>query len=1166
MAKSKKDITIDIKPGKNTLDPAVDASKKKAEQPVEVPVKADTSGFDGSIDKLYRQIEKIASAFTGEVKYVNKQVKGVKFESIEISLARIEKHLAELKQGLNDIDFSKLSFENLDLSKIDKVTSGLDQIGEKLTEISSKILNKARPEDVIKKELDEVNAQIKQTEENSKKLANLKRYISSEANNIYAAVLNDQEGFGDLIDEHDLQRLEKHLRKYIELGGRIQDLGNVKGNIKGGDLNRESYKDFLDELSDITGKDFSFVENAIPSVDSLTTKVQELETELKLAQQASDSVKVEIDNASIESLSEAISGLKVIFGDNENISLGINTEDVEKITTAFDELKNVVIEIRDLLQNIDVVNIAPEQVGEQISRIGQQLQESGEHGSSSLEKIKEEMKETGNEAEQETQKFETLAEKLEYLKKIKSESRFMENAEERLSDMEDKGWDAGGNHPKSEQDSLNKIRKYEELKEHIESANQTLDEFEEKYDKVIITMKNGDVIEVNDLLDLDGLSLAKNRIRDIEFVLSELYQTTEQQRSDNNISEQLHEESEEAQRAAESERELGEARRQADTNSSSSNRVEDLKEEEQEVDRVTARVEELSNRFNEFDNKPNIIKEKVFEWRDAIQKGLYSDPVELFMEFDKASIQNQLKTIAWDIADEWNKTFGTSITGNDVIKAYNNVQKAAEKAAKAEEKAADKAEKAKEKEKEKADKLKQQQDKIAQRNRNTAANKSANLESSVQLSSMKLDKLTERLSENEGLANKFSDRIKELRNNLESIGDNSGLKYVNNQIKELTADIDNEIKAIEKAAKAEEKAEQEAKRKADKQKERDDTKAKKAADHEQTTKELATYKEEEAILRKIYDLKIANANINIGDAQKAENDARINRLLEEQKQLQENRKNSYQENAQAAEHLLEIEKQLNTQVNETARTSIVKDIDKQVGAIDNVLAKPKILDTYKDKLIDLKKQIQEFSQMAPQMDTSQLEQQWRKLKETIDESIGEKAFRANQEAARSSLEKLRKNIADIKADNSAMGKDFENRFNKLEIRIDTAKSNADVEQLKADIVALETELVKAGKTGSSFFDTLGNRIKQMSTNFIAMHFSLYDIVRYFREAAEQSIKVDTALTELRKVSDATPERLEQSFRNASETAQELGSSISDVINITADWSRLNKIGLLYGNV
>lgn len=140
---------------------------------------------------------------------------------------------------------------------------------------------------------------------------------------------------------------------------------------------------------------------------------------------------------------------------------------------------------------------------------------------SAMDKIEEELREETNEASRTEQAFSSLEEKLEYLKSIKSESKFLETAKDKRIDMEDKAWDVGGNRPKSEADSQNKIRQYEELCTHIDTANEALDAFNDKYEKVIVTKKSGEKIEIFDAYDLDTLNLAKKSIQDIVFVLTE---------------------------------------------------------------------------------------------------------------------------------------------------------------------------------------------------------------------------------------------------------------------------------------------------------------------------------------------------------------------------------------------------------------------------------------------------------------------------------------------------------------------------------------------------------------------------------------------------------------------------------------------------------------------
>lgn len=65
------------------------------------------------------------------------------------------------------------------------------------------------------------------------------------------------------------------------------------------------------------------------------------------------------------------------------------------------------------------------------------------------------------------------------------------------------------------------------------------------------------------------------------------------------------------------------------------------------------------------------INTELKEVQDIINK--YS--VEIMPELKTASLRNQMKTISKDIANDFNKTFGTNLTGNDVFRAYENQAK-----------------------------------------------------------------------------------------------------------------------------------------------------------------------------------------------------------------------------------------------------------------------------------------------------------------------------------------------------------------------------------------------------------------------------------------------------------------------------------------------------------
>lgn len=154
------------------------------------------------------------------------------------------------------------------------------------------------------------------------------------------------------------------------------------------------------------------------------------------------------------------------------------------------------------------------------------------------------------------------------------------------------------------------------------------------------------------------------------------------------------------------------------------------------------------------------------------------------------------------------------------------------------------------------------------------------------------------------------------------------------------------------------------------------------------------------------------------------------------------------------------------------------------------------------------------------------------------------------------IDKLNGRIQEFINNNSKMGKSYAEAFRNIANGLEYGMSKSAYEDALKSTIQLEARIQSLKLTGKSTFELLSNRIKQMSVNFIAMYFSFYDMIRYGRQVVTTIKDIDTAITELRKVSDASDARLDQSFEKSAKTAKELGAAINDVINMTADWSRL----------
>lgn len=129
--------------------------------------------------------------------------------------------------------------------------------------------------------------------------------------------------------------------------------------------------------------------------------------------------------------------------------------------------------------------------------------------------------------------------------------------------------------------------------------------------------------------------------------------------------------------------------------------------------------------------------------------------------------------------------------------------------------------------------------------------------------------------------------------------------------------------------------------------------------------------------------------------------------------------------------------------------------------------------------------------------------------------------------------------------------------------------------IRSRVETITNEQRAIGKLGGSLADTFSKGAKKFTEWGIASG----AVMKGFHTVKEmyQTVKdIDTAMTELEKVSDATGAQITKSLQDATKTAKTYAASIGDVVNATADWSRLGynlpdsnelaKIATIYKNV
>lgn len=129
--------------------------------------------------------------------------------------------------------------------------------------------------------------------------------------------------------------------------------------------------------------------------------------------------------------------------------------------------------------------------------------------------------------------------------------------------------------------------------------------------------------------------------------------------------------------------------------------------------------------------------------------------------------------------------------------------------------------------------------------------------------------------------------------------------------------------------------------------------------------------------------------------------------------------------------------------------------------------------------------------------------------------------------------------------------------------------------LKKEFGAITSQTVAMGKAGRTAFQEIGNNFKKFSSWF-GVSSIVMSTVRSMKNMVNEVKVLDSALIDLKKVTDESDATYEKFLTNSAQKAKDLGSSISDLVESTADFARLGysieessklaEVATLYKNV
>lgn len=242
-------------------------------------------------------------------------------------------------------------------------------------------------------------------------------------------------------------------------------------------------------------------------------------------------------------------------------------------------------------------------------------------------------------------------------------------------------------------------------------------------------------------------------------------------------------------------------------------------------------------------------------------------------------------------------------------------------------------------------------------------------------------------------------------------------------------------------------------------------------------------------------------------------------------------------------------------------------VDKYQATIDRFNDGGWTSDTYLENVQAVKNAVNEYGTLLNELkgkdaslvtseDISKLDEYEKKIKDTIatvtNMSASEKGY--NFVSGQKELDKIHK----LLNENSKMSSEAKAKIRAYYAEIESGNPSMSLDKIHGEILKIYNAEVEAGRAGRTLWDTLKNSgFHQIAAQMAGM-FGVYDVINLGKEGFNVVRELNTALTEMRKVSNETVQSLKNYQATTFDTADAVGTTAKQIQNSTADWMRLGE--------
>lgn len=242
-------------------------------------------------------------------------------------------------------------------------------------------------------------------------------------------------------------------------------------------------------------------------------------------------------------------------------------------------------------------------------------------------------------------------------------------------------------------------------------------------------------------------------------------------------------------------------------------------------------------------------------------------------------------------------------------------------------------------------------------------------------------------------------------------------------------------------------------------------------------------------------------------------------------------------------------------------------VDKYQATIDRFNDGGWTSDTYLKNVQAVRDAIKQYATLLDNIKTNQngiasdediqnLDKYEKKIKDTIatvtNMSAAEKGY--NFVSGQKELDKIHK----ILDENSRMSSEAKAKIKAYYKEIESGNPSMSLDRIHGEIMKIYNAEVEAGRAGKSLIDVFKtSRLHQMVAQVAGM-FSVYDVINGLKQVASTIRELDTAYTEMRKVSDESAQSLKNFQKESFSTADSVGTTALAMQDATATWMRLGE--------